>query len=94
MVNMTNTQTWVLSPAEVAAINAMCSPSTATVPFVDTDMAKRLRRTGLAVTKAVADRNAAILEAHAAGCSLRDIASEVGITHVAVHKIIRKGGES
>ncbi len=83
-----------LSSAEVDEINSWFAPSTATVPFVDTDMAKRLRRTGLAVTKAVADRNAAILEAHAAGCSLRDIASEVGITHVAVHKIIRKGGES
>lgn len=83
-----------LSSAEVDEINSWFAPRTTTVPFVDTDMAKRLRRTGLAVTKAVADRNAAILEAHAAGCSLRDIASEVGITHVAVHKIIRKGGES
>lgn len=83
-----------LSPAEVAEINSWFAPRTATVPFVDTDMAKRLRRTGLAVTKAVADRNSAILEAHAAGCSLRDIASEVGITHVAVLKIIRKADAS
>ena len=94
MVNMNTAQTWALTPDEVAAISAMCSPSTATVPFVDTDMAKRLRKAGAAVTKAVGERNAAIVEARDAGCSLRDIASEVGITHVAVHKIIRKGGAS
>ena len=85
---------FVLSQRELDEIEAMCSPSTATVPFVDTDMAKRLRKAGAAVTKAVAERNAAIVEARDAGCSLRDIASEVGITHVAVHKIIRKGGAS
>lgn len=87
-------ETHALSPAELAAIEAMCSPRAATVPFVETDMAKKLRRAGAAVTKAVAERNAAIVEAHTAGCSLRDIASEVGITHVAVMRIIRKVSES
>lgn len=83
---------FVLSQRELDEIEAMCSPSTATVPFVETEMAKKLRRAGAAVTKAVAERNAAIVEARDAGCSLRDIASEVGITHVAVAKIIRKAG--
>jgi hypothetical protein len=62
----------------------------ATVPVVDPEIIRRLRRTGAAVDKAVADRNAAIVEAVAGGASLRAVAKEVGITHVAVLKIVRK----
>ncbi len=82
-----------LTQAEVDEISSWFTP-TATVPFVDTAEAKKLRKAGEAVDRAIAERNAAILEAHAAGHSLRAIGEAVGITHVAVLKIIRKGGES
>lgn len=61
----------------------------ATVPAVDPEMTRKLRRCGAAVEKAVLERNAALVEAHAAGHSLRSIAAAVGITHVGVMKIVR-----
>lgn len=85
--------TYALTQAELDEINSWFTP-TATVPFVNTAEAKKLRKAAEAVDRAIAERNAAILEAHRAGHSLRAIGEVVGVTHVAVLKIVRKGGAS
>lgn len=58
---------------------------------VPPDIAKRLRRTTsrlLAASAIELERNRLIIEAHEAGASLREIAKEAGLTHVAVKRII------
>ena len=85
--------TYPLTQAERDEIASWFEP-TSTVQFVDTAEARKLRKAGEAVDKAIAERNAAIIEAHQAGHSLRAIGDAVGVTHVAVLKIIRKAGAS
>lgn len=82
-----------ISPEEAAAeFAAELEADAATVAFVDTETARKLRRLGANVEKAVAERNAAVIAAHEAGHSLRSIGTAVGVSHVAVLKIIRKAG--
>ena len=83
------TMDYALTQAELDEINSWFTPTT-TVPFVNTAEAKKLRKAAEAVDRAIAVRNAAILEAHRAGHSLRAIGDAVGVTHVAVLKVIRK----
>lgn len=77
-----------------AEFAAALANDAATVAFVETELARKLRRLGANVEKAVTERNTAILEAHAAGHSLRSIGEAVGISHVAVRKIVMKAGKA
>jgi transposase-like protein len=62
-----------------------------TVPgVIDQAKVRSLQRAGQRVTDAVEARNAAIVEAHQAGATLRDIGEAVGLSHVAVMKIIKR----
>jgi len=62
----------------------------ATVEDVDRDLARRLRRASKAVEAAVSERNQLVFDATAAGCSTRAIANELGVSHVAVFRIIQR----
>jgi DNA-directed RNA polymerase sigma subunit (sigma70/sigma32) len=77
-----------------AEFAAALAEDAATVAFVETELARKLRRLGANVEKAVAERNAAIIDARAAGHSLRSIGEAVGISHVAVRKILVKAGQA
>lgn len=54
------------------------------------ETARELRRIGRRVKESTAERNRLIRQAAEAGGSLREIAKEVGISHVAVKKIIER----
>jgi len=92
MVTMNGIRTTLYcTPEEAGAeFDAYSEACAATVAFVETALAKKLRRLGDNVEKAVEARNAAIVEAHAEGHSLRSIAKAVGVTHVSILKVIRK----
>lgn len=65
------------------------SPGTpANVGAVDDELAKRLRRNALMLDRWRASRDSCIREAREAGASYREIAAEVGLSHVGVMKII------
>lgn len=62
-----------------------------TVPSViDQPKVRALQRAGQRASDAVEARNAAIVEAHQAGATLREIGEAVGLTHVGVMKIINR----
>jgi hypothetical protein len=65
---------------------------TATVPPVPVDpaLSKRLSRTSQKAKDYTAERNRLIVEAHAAGGGVREIARLVGLTHPAVLRILAK----
>jgi DNA-binding NarL/FixJ family response regulator len=50
----------------------------------------RVRRAATRSTEAFEDRNAAILEAHAGGATVRAIAEEAGLSFQRVHQIIKE----
>lgn len=64
----------------------MLDTDTVRLVTLDPAMAKRLAKAGEAVRK----RDELIVEASNAGASLREIGRAVGLTHVAVKKIIDK----
>lgn len=55
---------------------------------MDADLAKRLDRAAAKIRSGTDERDHLILEAHAQGASLREIASHAGMTHVGVKKVI------
>ncbi len=65
---------------------------TATVPPVPVDpaLSKRLTRASQKAKDYTAERNRLIVEAHAAGGGVREIARLVGLTHPAVLRILAK----
>lgn len=52
---------------------------------------RTLKRRAEAVAKAYAARDAAIIEAHDEGWSLREVAEAVGLHYTSVRKIIKRG---
>ena len=54
------------------------------------ETARELRRIGKRVKESTVERNRLIRNAAADGGSLREIAKEVGISHVAVKKILER----
>ncbi len=65
---------------------------TATVPPVPVDpaLSKRLARASQKAKDYTVERNRLIVEAHAAGGGVREIARLVGLTHPAVLRILAK----
>lgn len=64
-------------------------PSLAAVS-VESDLARRLRRAARQIEQATDERDRLILEAVAAGGSLREVAALVGLTHAGVKDIVRR----
>lgn len=54
-------------------------------------MTDKLREAAVQIVKWTARRDDLIREAHANGSSLRDIATQSGLSHAGVAKIIRRG---
>lgn len=70
---------------------SVVSGNSVTVPeMIGPTMKRRLQTAGQRAIDAVEARNVAIEEAHAAGATLREIGDAVGLTHVAVMKIINR----
>lgn len=67
----------------------------ATVPPVPVDpaLSKRLSRTSQKAKDYTAERNRLIVEAHAAGGGVREIARLVGLSHPAVLRILAKAAQ-
>lgn len=58
---------------------------------IDPALAKRVRAVAQAAEKKRQERDELILEAHGAGASLREIGDLVGLSHVGVMKIVKRG---
>lgn len=56
-----------------------------------TNLLKLVRYAAHNADVATSKRDAAIREAHRAGASLRDIATESGISHMTVKRIVQRG---
>jgi DNA-binding NarL/FixJ family response regulator len=61
--------------------------------MTSTELLKLVRYAARTANVATTKRDAAIREAHRAGLSLRDIASESGISHMSVKRIVERGGD-
>lgn len=61
---------------------------------MDAAVRRELRRAARAVTRSREQRDAAILAAHEAGATLREIAGAVGLSHPGVLKIIQRHKEN
>jgi DNA-binding NarL/FixJ family response regulator len=66
---------------------------TTTDDTTNTRLLKLVRYAARSADVATTKRDAAIREAHRAGVSLRDIASESGISHMSVKRIIERASD-
>jgi lambda repressor-like predicted transcriptional regulator len=67
--------------------------NTATTDSIQTNLLKLVRHAAQTADVATSKRDAAIREARRAGASLRDIATESGLSHMTVKRILDRSND-